>query len=298
MRPLTGNRPKSNFLSGLPLSVLHPMRRVKRAGYAWLNRSRFQAHLRPTDVFLVGHPKSGNTWLALMLGVLLEKRREGKITLANVKDFIPAFHADDASIRDFDHLSDPRIFRNEGPVYPDLYPKTLCIIRDPRAVYVSYYRHLCHDQVVLQGRASPWSMEQFVDEILTHGCLRNHEPYLVRWDRQVRDWLARAKSQPVLIVRYEDMKQDRRAVLEKAAEFIGLDCEAGDIDRAVERGSFDSMREEEKTHGAEPYSGTRGEGGFFVRKGSVDGWKKEMPTAIEEKILDQFSATMEAVGYL
>lgn len=282
----------------LPLPILHPLRRIKRAGYACANRRRFQAHLRPTDVFLVGHPKSGNTWLALMLGVLLEEKFGRGIILANVQDFLPAFHARDGRIADYDNFPDPRIFRNEGPVYPGLYPKTIYVVRDPRAVYVSYYRHLVHDTEVLQEGAPPWTMNQFADEILAHGCLRAYEPYLIRWDRQVRQWLDRAESQSVLIVRYEDMKQNRRAVLEKAIEFIALECSEADIDRAVRRGSFESMRNEEQTHGAEPYSGTKGEGGFFVRKGTVDGWKQELPREIEQRIINEFPEPMKALGYL
>ena len=278
--------------------IRSPVRRVKRFCYRQSNRKIFKKNLRPTDVFLVGHPKSGNTWLALMLGVVLEKNFDGNITLANVQEFIPAFHAKDGKIGAFSNLPNPRVFRNEGPVYPECYPKTIYIVRDPRAVYVSYYRHLVHDNRVLRKDASETTLEDFTDEILTHGCLRDLEPYLVRWDKQVSQWIDRSKSQAVKIVKYEDLKQDRRAVLEDVLGFMEFECEPAEIDRAVERGSFDSMRNEEKTHGAEPYSGTKGEGGFFVRKGKVDGWKDEMPAEIEERIVAEFSDVMKTVGYL
>ena len=35
----------------------------------------FRGAVRKSDVFLVGHPKSGNTWLAFMLAVLKEYHR-------------------------------------------------------------------------------------------------------------------------------------------------------------------------------------------------------------------------------
>jgi hypothetical protein len=285
-------------LGSLIEKIRIPLRSIKRSCYQHSNRNYFKQHVRPSDVFLVGHPKSGNTWLALMLGVVLERNFDGEITLANVQEFIPAFHAKDGNIGAYADLPNPRVFRNEGPVYPELYPKTIYIVRDPRAVYVSYYRHLVHDNHVLRNEVSGTTMEKFMDEIITHGCLRKLEPYLIRWDKQVAQWLERSDTQAVKIVKYEEMKRDRRAVLEDVLKFINAECDTSDIDRAVERGSFDSMRNEEKTHGAEPYSGTKGEGGFFVRKGKIDGWKDEMPPEIEDRIVAEFSDVMKKFGYL
>jgi hypothetical protein len=58
------------------------------------------------------------------------------------------------------------------------------------------------------------------------------------------------------------------------------------------------MRTEEETFGAEPYSGTKGERGFFVRKGKIDGWKEELSTDLAKKIEDTFMTAMKKVGYL
>src|ERR1700758_2972062 len=177
-------------------------------------RELFRSQLRPTDAFLVGHPKSGNTWITYMLAALLEKTFGKRATLANLQEFIPAFHAADVKIRTFSELPDPRMFRNEGPRFPELYPKTIYIVRDPRAVLVSYYHHCLHDT----GDAS-WKLDDFVDEMLKFGCIKRLEPYIVRWDNQLLDWLHRAKRQPVKIVQYEKMKRDRGKVLEEVIQF-------------------------------------------------------------------------------
>jgi len=259
-----------------------------------LDRRFFQRHLRPKDVFLVGHPKSGNTWLTYMLAIVMENRFDHKkATLANVREFIPAFHARDKEIASYADFPEPRMFRNEGPIYPELYPKTIYIIRDPRAVLVSYYHHFLHDT----GESS-WPLEAFIDEMLAYGCIRRLEPYLVRWDRQVRYWLERSKHQAVKIVKYEDMKQDRRGVLVEAIAFAGITCDEKDIALAVERSSFDNMRKDEEMHGAEPYSGTKGERGYYVRRGTVDGWKEELSPGLAARVEREFSETMRLVGYL
>jgi hypothetical protein len=257
------------------------------------DRQLFQDSLRPTDVFLVGHPKSGNTWLAYMLAVAMERNFGKKATLANVREFIPAVHARDSKIASYARFSDPRIFRNEGPAYPDLYPKTIYLIRDPRAVLVSYYHHCVHDT----GNFD-WPLKDFVDEMLTRGHVRNIETYLVRWDRQVVQWLERSELMRVKIVKYEEMIKDRRKVLGDVMEFVGFRCDENDIASAVERGSFDNMRKEEEMYGAEPYSGTQGERGYYIRRGKTDGWKTELSQDLVRQIENEFSQAMKKVNYL
>jgi hypothetical protein len=256
-------------------------------------REFFRSQLRPTDAFLVGHPKSGNTWLTYMLAALVEKNFGKRATLANLQEFIPAFHAADGKIRACSQLPDPRMFRNEGPRFPELYPKTIYIVRDPRAVLVSYYHHCLHDT-----RDASWKLDDFVDEMLKFGCIKRLEPYISRWDKQVLAWLRRAKRQPVKIVRYEDMKSDRRKILEEVIQFLGVSCTEQDLTQAVERSSFESMRQEEETYGAEPYSGTKGEGGFFMRQGKVDSWKEELSPQSTKRIETEFGEAMRKAGYL
>ena len=84
---------------------------------------------------------------------------------------------------------------------------------------------------------------------------------------------------------------------EDVIKFIGFACDDDDIALAVEQGSFENMRKNEETYGAEPYSGTKGEKGYFVRNGKADGWKKELPPGLAARIEREFSATMRLAGY-
>ncbi len=206
---------------------------VRDAYCRYLRRQSFKKQIRPSDVFLVGHPKSGNTWLTMMLGVLIENNFSKRINLNNIGEFVPSFHNQDDQIVNYNQFPDPRLFRNEGPIYPDLYPKTIYIVRDPRAAYVSYYHHCVHDT----GRVD-WKIEDFIEEMLSNGCIKALEPYLLRWDRHVKEWLDRAEHQQVLFVKYEEMKQDCYQALKKAVDFIGLQCSEEDMHLAVERGDF------------------------------------------------------------
>lgn len=251
------------------------------------------ATFRPSDVFLVGHPKSGNTWVAFMVASILSKFHNKKLTMANVHDFVPNLHMPGLGIKDFDHFPDPRIFRNENPVWRDYYPKTIYLVRDPRAVYLSYYHHWLHTE-----RDDYGTLEEFVDELLEHGCIRRFEAWLDRWDVQVEDWLARAERQPVKIVRYEDLIEKRERKFREIVDFVKFDCSESLILSAVDRGSFKNMRKSEETYGAEAFPGQKGERGYFMRKGQIDSWKEEMPKNVSTKIEKKFRTSMEAFGYL
>jgi hypothetical protein len=272
---------RSRFQLGLPKSL--GSRRDK---------SRFRTALRPTDVFLVGHPRSGNTWLAYMLAILLESGdAPGRVTVANIGDFIPVIHGRDSWISEHEGLSDPRIFRNERPNVPDLYPRSLFVVRDPRSTLVSYY----HFYKTLTGGAQ--TLDAFIESYLADGCIRGFEP-VVRWDQLVTEWIGRARRRQVLIVKYEDLHQDRGRTLAEVARFCGLPDSAQAMASALERGSFQRMREGEERHGVEPqHPPDPPSRGWFFRQGQTDGWKTELSTPALEAIEKAFGPAMTTLGY-
>jgi hypothetical protein len=289
----SNNPSNRTFLSSIkpliPHTVVSWIRRKKGKEE---KRNRFIRNLRDSDSFLVGHPKSGNTWTAYMLGIVAARDYGNKITFANIGDYVPTIHGCDFAIDKHEQLASPRIFRNEEPLYPDLYPKTIYLLRDPRAVLLSYYHHCVHDTC-----NKNWTIDSFVDEMLTNGCIKSLEPNLVRWDVQVQDWLNRSVSQKVLLVRYEDIKNDQRNSLIKMAKFLGISYDESIIELAVQRTSFSSMRKEEEVSGSESYKGEKGVKGFFVRKGKVDSWKEEIPGNVIDKIESAYKPIMKKLGY-
>lgn len=256
-------------------------------------RAEASRTLRPTDVFVVGHPKSGNTWVAFMLAVIVSEKMGKNVTMANVYEFVPNIHMSKVKIKHFENFPSPRVFRNENPTWQDHYPKTIYLVRDPRAVYLSYYHHWLHTDQENHG-----TLEEFVDEMLEFGCIRRWEAWLVRWDRQVDEWVNRQKRQPVKIVRYEDLKEDRKKFFREIVDFAGLSCSDALFSSAVEKGGFEAMQQSEKKHGAESFHGEQSEKGLFVRKGQVDSWREEMPAHVIEKIERKFQGTMKMFGYI
>jgi hypothetical protein len=259
----------------------------------WRSKRIFQQHLRPTDIFLVGHPKSGNTWLAYLLAIIIGEDFNNHINLATIGDHVPAIHGRDSKIADYKNLNAPRVFRNEYPIYLESYPRTIYLIRDPRAILLSYY-HM-YNTIFENTRMA---IEAFVNEYLSCGCIKSWE-VIERWDKQVDYWVDRAnKVDQIMLVKYEDMVYDRGAVLKEIVNFFKIPCTKEIFDLAVNRGSFNSMQNNEKKHGAESYIKTIGQKGRFIRKGKTDEWKSAMDQSIIEQIETELGLTMKKTGYL
>jgi hypothetical protein len=258
-------------------------------------RRPFERALRSSDAFLVGHPKSGNTWLAYMVALLVAGERHETVTLRNVGRFVPFVHGRDDRIRRYAGLSDPRLFRNENPQYPELYPKTIYLIRDPRAALVSFW-HMY--QAIFDDRDLP--LAEFIDQYMAMDrTFATWNSKLRRWDAQVGDYLVRSNTDArVLIVRYEDMVAGRRDCLSRVARFLDLPVNSKDIDVAVDRGSFEAMRRVEDRFGAEAYEGKAKGHGKFVRVGRADVWREEMSPDVASRIETEFASAMRLAGYL
>jgi sulfotransferase family protein len=289
----TVTKPSTDWVLTFAKAFLTPG--IRRWIRQWRRPGRFQTVVRPTDVFLVGHPKSGNTWMAYMLGIVLQNDRSGRVTVSNVGRFVPYIHGQDWRIEEHWQLHDPRVFRNECPVYPELYPKTIYLIRDPRAVLVSFY-----DMYKVVSNDSSTSFDSFITQYLAStGIFEYWNRGLQRWDRQVTTWVERARLvSTILTVRYEDLVNDRAATLSRILVFAGVPFDADDLSTAIARGSFQAMKENEAQNGAEAYRGEAGQRGRFIRRGITDGWKEEMPHHLARKIEEVFAPAMATAGYL
>lgn len=266
---------------------------MKRIYYKQKERIRFKNLIRPTDVFLVGHPKSGNTLMSYLLAMIVFKDFEKKINLANIDHYVPGIHFEDIAIERHPNLSERRVFRNEVPVYPRYYPRTIYLVRDPRSVLVSYYHMYC---TIFNDTTT--TLQGFVDEYLRNGNIQRYEPQIDRWDRQVLAWSDRAdRDDRVLIVKYEDMVKKKPEILKKTLTFTGIECSNELFDLVIQRSSFEAMRKTEEEFGEENYPGEMAQRGRFIRKGKSDGWKEEMSPDTVKAIESEFSAAMKRVGY-
>ncbi len=222
---------------------------------------------RRADVFLLWFPKTGGTWVRLLLHTALCKHFEVEnappLELEPLHDFDPRiprlrpFH-DDAP-----HWKRPEQLRPHKERYRDR--KVILLVRDPRDVMVSL-----HLQVTRRWKVrSDMPLEEFV--WAPRGSFRTFVRYYNLWAEH------RDVPSELLMLRYEDIHVDPAATLRRMLDFIGVSDVSDDIVReSVTFNQIDALRKREQSgtydssrlrpgNAADPES-------FKARKGKIGGF--------------------------
>ncbi|HXP97180.1 MAG TPA: sulfotransferase domain-containing protein, partial [Telmatospirillum sp.] len=268
--------------------------------------------------WLVSYPKSGNTWLRLMLSSLLSGGesvdinapavRTGIATFSEMDEFLgiesseltdaeiadarPALHAAFAATN-----TEPLLLRKVHERFwhtpsgaavfvPKLSAGAVYLIRDPRDVAISWSYHygIGIDQVI----------ESMADDdiVLARSETRASEQLpqpLGSWSGHALSWLEQTEI-PVLVIRYEDMLREALAPLTQVATHLGITTTPALLDLAVETTRFEILSAQEKTHGfRERLSSATAP---FFREGRSGGWRERLSAAQIDRIINRHKAVM------
>jgi hypothetical protein len=248
-----------------------PAEAVSRAGLVPIDQ------VAPEDVFVVGYPKSGNTWTQVLLaGALYGLRAELTPDLL-IQDLVPDVHY----LTHYKRYRTPTFFKSHNLPMPK-YRRVIYLLRDGRDAMVSCYHHLCALQAV------PPDFLEMVQ--------KGEGLFPCKWHEHVEQWLANPYSAAMMVVRYEEMRHDTVAALRRMCEFAGVERDSETLGEAVNRASFESMREKERTQGWANPAWPKEKP--FVRRGEVGSYKEEMPAAVLEAFLQEADETLGKAGYL
>lgn len=249
--------------------------------------------------WLASYPKSGNTWLRVALASLLSGRPADfnamplmSLIATNRAWFDKAIGLESADLTIEQEINlRPRayeIWAAEAvqPLYckahdaylmtsagEPLFPTAVTlgavyIVRDPRAVAVSFANHLAEtiDETIVR-------MDNPASESSTSiGRLPRYlRPRLGPWRDHVESWLS--APFPVHLVRYEDMHRDPHNAFAAVAAFLGLPSDHELIATAVEAASFARLQEQERATG---FIEKPRRAAAFFREGTVDGWRRSL----------------------
>ena len=252
-------------------------------------RRRYLARLelakaRRAQMLIIGHPKSGNTWLKVMISRLYQ-----------VRYGLPASRLINTDELARKHPEIPRLaasngyYSYEGAIGDALAPgaedsvlrhkPTLLIARNPCDIAVSWFFQFTKRQ----SAAKQELINHFVDtpidkrtigmwDFVRHSDigLPSLVEYLNTWERNL------ASLDNSLIIRYEDLRAKTAETLRRVVTLMGDEFSDSDILEAVEFGSFDNLRKLESKgffkQGGMSLRNPDDPNSFKVRRGKVGGF--------------------------
>ena len=229
------------------------MRTSVRVPLIWLRHRG----LDRDDVFLASYPRSGNTWTRFLLTEILSQEAA---SFDNINQVIPemGIHAR-ARVR---LPNGGRLIKTHEP-YRKEYRRAIYLIRDFRDVVLSQYAR--ERELGLYKTEFGKYLEAYLDGRMSgFGAWQDHLP----------TWLDSPleRSGDLLVIRFEEMRQNPEAAISRIVDFLGLPAEENRVQAAIANNSVERMRAKENAAQKLPKSG--GEEGRFVRKGAVAGWRE------------------------
>lgn len=228
------------------------------------------------DVFVAGYPKSGNTWVQLMVASLLFGLDPRLAPDHLVQDLVPDVHFR----RAYRRYRTSMAFKTHELPRPE-YHRVIHLVRDGRDVLVSYWHH----RAAHEGR-SPDIDDMAINATGMYPC---------SWAEHTRAWLENPFQAEVMLLRYEDLQVDARRELRRIAGFLGVDRHDDILDRIAAGASLSSMKEREKREGwanaAWPTDRP------FVRRGHVGSFRDELPAAALGAFATGAGDSLRRLGY-
>jgi len=257
---------------------------------------------------IIGHPKSGNTWLKVMISRLYQLRHDlPESKLINTDEFarkIPEIPRLAATNGYYSYEGEVGKLLAAGAADNPLRHKpVLFLARHPIDIAVSWF----HQFTKRQSRAKQELINHFIDHPIDRKTIgfwdfvRHSDiglPFLIEyqntWERNIGD-LDRG-----LLVKYEELRSEPVPTLMKITRLMGEDFSEEEIRQAVEWGSFDNLRQLES-------KGTFSQGGmklrnaddpstFKVRRGKVGGYRDDFEpqqvAELEQLVRDNISPSL------
>ncbi|MFV3130382.1 sulfotransferase domain-containing protein [Niveispirillum sp. KHB5.9] len=273
--------------------------------------------------WIVSYPKSGNTWLRLMLLSLMRGGAAVDINrLGNDAGLASQFEIDELLVVEAGELFpqeqiavQPALNRaiaaetGDGlklrkvhdrywrtPAGEAVFPASVSrgavyMVRDPRDIAMSFAHH--------RGETTDHIITIMADPTVTLSApqekyRRQLAQPLGNWSGHVGSWLEQ-KDIPVLLLRYEDMVSDPVRGLRLAADHLGITHDASSLNAAVDATRFDLLQAQEQTHGFRERQ--EGSTAPFFRQGMAGGWRHELTAIQAARIVADHGQRMRQLGY-
>ncbi len=233
---------------------------------------------RLADQYLVSYPRSGNTWMRTMVGVLINPGEQGNPDFT--RQNIPGISISNA--KKINSIISPRIIKSHSWYRSDIH-RAIYIVRDGRDVLVSlYHYYITRENKIL-------SFPEFYSDYI-------NGKYGQLWHENVESWLIRGKEllgDDLLVITFEQLKADTYQALSQTAKFLGLPAEKSEVEQALEASDISRMRKIEMQRRG-PVDNINAS---FYRGGKTGEWKDLFTPEIREGFSRIAGKALNLAGY-
>ncbi|MDJ0607929.1 MAG: sulfotransferase domain-containing protein [Kiloniellales bacterium] len=269
----------SQFLRELILLVLFFLPESRKVRIErWIRGRDELAKLKQADCVIVSYGKSGRTWLRVMISRVYQLKHglaeRQLITFDNM-------HRRNTAVPKilFSHDNYIKDYTGNGDSKKDYYGKKVVLLaRDPADVAVSQF---------FQWKFRMRRRKKALNAYPTHGEDISLYDFVMRPESGLPNvikfmnlWAEEAdKFEDFLVVRYEDMRKDPKAVLGRIMDFIGTPASDAELAGAVAFASIENMKKMEQKKvfwlsGSRMKPGdSRNPQSFKVRRAKVGGYR-------------------------
>lgn len=280
-------------------------------------------YMNKNVVWLASYPKSGNTWLRILLNNILSNSTEPTsinqiniAQLASCRELFELYTGINAS-----DLTDSEIFNMRPRVYEklsissqadlfikvhdawqitpkgkELFPSRITkggiyLIRNPLDISVSlaYHNSIPIKESIDRLNDNNFSLSSDRTKLPTQ--LRQN---LFNWSYHVTSWIHNSPID-ILVIRYEDMITNIHKTFSQILIYLGLEFTPEEIDKAIENSSLKNLKEQEKQIG---FTEKPQNAECFFRKGEKDSWKQILNEGSVKSITSTHYRLMDKFGYL
>jgi hypothetical protein len=227
------------------------------------------------DVFVVGYPKSGNTWFQELIAGIVYGVSPALAPLSVAQELVPDLHATPF----FKRFATPMFFKSHHLPRPE-FRRVVYLVRDGRDVMVSLYHYR-------QKRGATVDLGQLVQS--------GPDAAYGKWPAHVTAWLSNPYEAQMLVVKYEDLRKDPLTQLERFCAFVGVSRERSLLESVAEQTSFEKMQAKEIQTGDGHADWPRDK--LFRRRGKVGSYKDEMPPEVLDVFMAEAGDTLKRCGY-
>ncbi|XP_029634263.1 sulfotransferase 1E1-like [Octopus sinensis] len=230
---------------------------------------------RPDDILMYSYPGAGSHWVFEMVNMILKGNCE---RVSAIKEDLLI---EMAPMEILEATESPRFLNSHLPI--ELLPsellkghKIIYMNRNPKAMLVTFYRHLSGAKTFEYNGDISSFFDLFMKGEIPNGDYFKH----------TREFYSLFKDNPnVLMVTYEGMKADLSKIVSRVAKFLGRTISDQLNKGIVDMCSFDKMKSEKEVVTSYLPEQSFKEGGTFYHSGKVDTWKKWL-TVEQSEIMD------------